>query len=402
MLIASALLLFYNYDFILGAFPLYVSQLGGSSSEIGLLMGAFSGASFLARPLLARMADRRGLGAVVQLAALTGIVGPLLYLVTSSIGWLALLRAVHAVMPAGFIMAIPLMLVDRTPADQRGRALGTLGAATSSSLLIAPTVGITLLQRGGMPLVVAFSMVAALVALCLLRAVRDQAEDRLTIASQERAARLPTQDPTAPDAHAVPLLRNWPVLSILCVNFTVTLNFGMAFTFAAVHGTSLGLTNPGLFFTAFALGSTTMRLISGQAIDRLGVNRVGIPGFSVLLIGLAALATATGPYGFFGGAFLMGLGHGTCQTLLWAQLVQTATEGRAMAAAGMTNAFDIGIILGSVVGGQIAEHLSFTWMYAGGAAVSLLGATVWIIATRRVQPRVEKAGAPLQSDGPGL
>ncbi len=391
MLIASALLLFYNYDFILGAFPVYLAERGGSSSEIGLLMGAFSGASFLARPLLAHLANRRGLGLIVRLAAVGGIVGPLAYLVTTSTGWLALLRVVHALMPAGFIMAIPLMLVDRCSPSERGRTIGLHGAATSSSLLVAPSIGITLLHIGGMRLVVAGAILAALGALFLLRSVRDLPEDRLPIGSDDRTARSLMREGTASEAsgaadaegRTASPWRDRDVLVILLVNLTVTLNFGMIFTFAAVHGTTLGVANPGLFFSAFALGSMSLRLLSGQAIDRFGARLVGAPGFLLLLAGLLTLATGTTPLTFFGGALLMGVGHGTCQTLLWTQLVERATQSRAMAAAGMTNAFDIGIILGSTVGGFIAEAFGFTWMYAAGALVLFVSSAVWLSTAHR-------------------
>lgn len=61
----------------------------------------------------------------------------------------------------------------------------------------------------------------------------------------------------------------------------------------AVLARDLRLDPVGTFFVLFALSSLGIRLIAGKLYDALGLRPVLTPGFLVIGIGMAWLATAT-------------------------------------------------------------------------------------------------------------
>lgn len=370
LLFLTGLAFYFNLDLVLGAFPLHIVDLGGSQREVGFLMGAFSLAAIFARPGLAKLLDKRGPRPVLWLAVLTGTIGPLLYLTTTSLGWLGIIRVVHAVVPAGFVMTLTLMLVDRVHEDYRGRIIGLFGILGGISLLGAPAIGLSLMASGGMPLVVGASGLLGVVALFAVWGVQPLPEEERTKISEIQ----PSPAPATPEGPMRPVVP----LSLLALNMLVTYNFGMSITFASVYGIDLNVANPGIFFTSLAIGVMISRYLSGRAIDMHGVRVIGPISFGLITVGMVLLAGAKGLGAFVSGAFFVGAGFGSTQTLLWTALVATApASSRAMATAWFNNAFDVGGLLGSVIGGLIAEEFGYAAMYGVGAVVSVVGLALW-------------------------
>lgn len=179
---------------------------------------------------------------------------------------------------------------------------------------------------------------------------------------------------------------------LLLLNLLSTYSFGTALAFATLHGIQLGIPNPGVFFTAYAIGMMLARYGAGIVADRRGTRRSVPLALLVLTAGLVTVALARGITAFTAGAALVGCGFGAAQTLYWSEFVGRQGSGRAVASAWFTNAFDIGIMIGSFAGGWIAALGGFGLTYGIAALIAAAGLPLWAIYVRQAHGARQRQG----------
>jgi MFS family permease len=161
--------------------------------------------------------------------------------------------------------------------------------------------------------------------------------------------------------------------------------YGMVVTYIAIYGKENGiLSGVGLFFTLMAIGTTFSRFISGKMVDRGKLTQVIIYGTALCAISFSALAAIKylnssnlTIFIFYAVALVMGIGYGLLFPAYNTLFVNLAPNNRrATASSTYMTSWDIGIGLGLVSGGWLADSgggLSLAYL-AGGfiAGISLL------------------------------
>ncbi len=121
--------------------PLYVDSLGGTTDQVGIVMGAFAVGLLLFRPYLGQEADRRGRVKVMRLGLLVATVMPCYYALFPAIPLLIVFRAVHGISIAAFTTAYSALVADMAPAEQRGEVVGYMSLVNPLGLAIGPALG---------------------------------------------------------------------------------------------------------------------------------------------------------------------------------------------------------------------------------------------------------------------
>jgi len=120
--------------------PYWAREFGASGSELGLLITGYAAAQFLCAPLWGRLSDRIGRRPVL-LATVAGTACSLLGLALApSLFWLFAAR----VLAGGFAANIGVAsayIADVTPAEERTRWMGLLGASFGVGFVLGPLLG---------------------------------------------------------------------------------------------------------------------------------------------------------------------------------------------------------------------------------------------------------------------
>ena len=135
-----------------------------------------------------------------------------------------------------------------------------------------------------------------------------------------------------------------------------------------------------IYFVIYALSLLSTRLFAGQLYDRRGMVVVFIPGIVLIVIAMVMLSMMTAPMTLYFAAIFYGFGFGLVQPALQAYAVQRATiNRRGMANATFFSAFDVGVGLGAMSFGFVANYLGYSSIYLISAISAVLSLTAFLI-----------------------
>ena len=177
------------------------------------------------------------------------------------------------------------------------------------------------------------------------------------------------------------LLKGMPAgLSLLLLSIP----YGMTTNYVAMYAREIGIhTQTGFFFTFMAIGMAISRIFSGKLVDRGKITQVIAAGLNLVIISFFLLAScvyliqwndAACTILFFGIALLMGIGFGIMFPAFNTLFVNLTS-------------WDVGIGIGMLTGGYIAEICSFDKAYLFGACLTVVSAVYFKL---KVTPHYHK------------
>ena len=120
--------------------PFLVGEYSTSGLTVGLLALTFSGAQFIAAPLLGRLSDRWGRRPVLVFSVLGSAFGYVLFALGGALWVYFLARFIDGV-TGGNIAAAQAYIADVSAPEQRAKNFGLLGAAFGFGFLLGPAIG---------------------------------------------------------------------------------------------------------------------------------------------------------------------------------------------------------------------------------------------------------------------
>ncbi len=359
ILFVAGLLFWASLSSLLPTLPLYVSDAGGTSQQIGLVMGAFSIGLLASRSWLGRLADRRSRQIVLLIGM--GVVGlaPLGYLLSNWIPWVALVRAFHGISIAAFATGYVTLVVDFAPEEKRGEILGYMSLVNPIGAAIGPALGGFLQEFAGYGPLFLFSALLGLAGFLCTQSIREQRREQL--------GSLPV------DGAFWSLLGSPQVRSLTWVMFLVGLAFGTQTTFIAllIQETTVPM-NAGLFYTAVAFASFGVRLLAGRASDRYGRGPFISLSLATYALAMGILFTANSIGAFLAAGVVVGSGFGTLIPLISALVADRsspAERGRLFSL--VMCGFDLGIGLAGPILGTLAVGSGYRAMFGYAALLAL-------------------------------
>ena len=241
--------------------------------------------------------------------------------------------------------------------------MGAFGLAQASALTVGPAIG-QILQRAlgytGLFVVTAGTALAALAcALPIPGGVLPESRD------PSPGRQVDSQ--TFLHAAALPA----------AAQFAASVAYGAIVSFVALVAQNRGLDTVGSFFALFALSSLGARPLAGTAYDNRGPAIVLAPAFLAVATGLALLAVAGGNGLFLLAGVVAGAGIGGTHTTLVARLIDRTPSGsRATRVAGFTACWELGVGIGAILTGRLADTAGFTATFLAIAALSVLGLAI--------------------------
>jgi MFS family permease len=162
----------------------------------------------------------------------------------------------------------------------------------------------------------------------------------------------------------------------------LSIPYGMTTNYVAMYAKQIGITSStGFFFTLMAIGMAVSRLFSGKLVDKGKITQVIQAGMYLVcfcFFGLSACGWIIGwsihmtTIFFFAISLLLGIGFGTmfpAYNTLFVNLAPNSQRGTATST--YLTSWDVGIGIGMVVGGYIAEISTFKIAYLAGAILTV-------------------------------
>jgi predicted MFS family arabinose efflux permease len=348
----------------LNLLPLFFEHLGGTPRQIGFLIGLFSFASFLTRPLGGWLLSRVEPKKIMLAGLLMILIASALYLAIERLDWLVLfLRIFHGVGFSLFILAALMIVVLMVREDLRTYAIGVVSTGFLIPLLVVPALGEEIIKRYGFFFFFLMVIILAFIPFIIAPFLKF----RLTTEIEE--------DGLASTGF-ISLLRRRRMFSLflLAFLFEVALSASFSFVPLLVHeGISL---RAGYFYTSLGLTAVLLRLLGGRWLKFWGSSRLLLPALYLLCTGsvLVYLSRSGGMLAFSG--IVWGLGTG----VLYPHLSALSVEGVRAKDKGKTlslfaSSIDFGFALGPIIFGWLSYMMGVRRAFLGLALVIFLAST---------------------------
>lgn len=353
LIICINLITFFGFQMLMPTLPIFVEKLGGSQSEAGLVIGIFALSAVIIRPIAGRGLDIYGRKGIFITGLGIFLVSVLAYNWVPTVLLLLVLRLIHGLGWGASSTASGTIASDIIPRKRLAEGMGYFGIAGDIAMAVGPAIGLYLTSKLGFKTLFLASGTAILIAIILAFFI---------------TLRRNSQGDGKVHQTARPAFFEKTAFRPSVVMFFITMTFGVIVSFIALYATQLGITNIGLFFTLYALALMISRPVLGRLADKRGHEIIIFPGILAIFASLIILSQAyvTGhPYAMLLlAAVIYGFGFGAVQPSLQAMSVRNVPFNRRGAAnATFFSSFDLGIGLGSAIGGVIAEQFGYNVMY---------------------------------------
>lgn len=349
--------------------PSYVDVLGGTTSQVGMVMGWFTLAAVVVRPYFGQLADRRGRKRLMVGGAGCFVIFFLLYQQVTNIAVLYLLRAGHGLAHACFMAASSAYIADLAPAERRGEVIGIYGTASVVAMALFPALGTAVIQGTG-DFGFLFRIAALTAGLALLAVLFL---DEISAAGGKPGA----------GTGLLAVGRRRSVWAPSVVLFGGATAYGAVITFLPLFAPQRGVADFGIFFIAYAASTILSRVLAGRLSDKIGRVKVIIPFTLLVALAVAMLPFLHSREGLLLIGCIFGLGFGAFMPTLNALVVdRTTPQERGSALGFFTSFMDLGITAGAVLLGLIGEKFEYAVVFGLAAGVVVLGLLIFAFSMR--------------------
>ena len=376
--------LFFAFYVLTPLLPLYLSEhFGATKDVIGLVLSGYTITALLFRPFSGYFVDSFPRKTVLMISFAAFSIFFAGYLAASTLLLFTIVRTLHGGPFGALTVSNATVAIDVLPSSRRTEGIGYYGMSNNLAMAIAPTIGI-FVYRWTHSFELLFWI--ALVVACL---------GWLTDATVTLPAKEIQRNKSKLSLDRFFLVRGW-LLGLNMVAFGFC--FGVLSNYLAIYGKEqLGITGgTGTFFMLCSIGLILSRLQGGKALrnGRLTFNAgsgmcISLVGYTIFIL-LPTLAhifhqpsSLFTLVGYYGCAILLGIGNGHMWPAFQNMTICVAPNNqRGTANSTILISWDIGMGLGILLGGIIAEHLGYNAAFWSVAFVNALGVALFFLATK--------------------
>lgn len=385
-ILAANFLLFFGFWLLIPVLPFYLREnFHCPDAAIGIILSCYTVSALCVRPFSGYMLDKFQRKPIYILCYFTCVCMFLGYMLTATLAWFIILRALHGVAFGSVTVGGNTLCVDIMPSSRRGEGLGYYGLTNNTAMALGPMTGLfmhTHISYGGIFLTGMAVSLCGLLCACAVKA-RIPESIRKRIEAAKSGTPLPPE--LKPSGNKISLdrfilLKGIPVsISLLLLSIP----YGATTNFVAMYAGEIHITAPsGFFFTLMAIGMGVSRIFAGKLVDKgyitqcihYGYYPVIMAFFGLGACRFIAAASITGATTvFFIVPVLLGIGFGVMFPAMNSLYVNLAPNNkRATATSTYLTAWDIGIGIGILSSGFIAHVFTFYMVYLAGSVLCIV------------------------------
>ena len=367
-ILAANFLLYFGFWLLIPVLPFYLSEVfSAGNSTIGIILSCYTVAALCIRPFSGYFLDsfaRKPLYLMAYFIFMTMFAG---YIIAGSLTLFIMFRIIQGVSFGMVTVGGNTVVIDIMPSSRRGEGLGYYGLSNNIAMAVGPMSGL-FLHDAGMSFTTIFccslgSCMAGFVCASLVKTPYKPPVRR---------------EPISLDRFI--LLKGIPAgISLLLLSIP----YGMTTNYVAMYAKQIGINaTTGFFFTFMAIGMAISRIFSGKIVDRGKITQVISAGLYLVVFSFFLLSACVYLISwnnmvctivFFSVALLLGVGFGImfpAYNTLFVNLAPNSQRGTATST--YLTSWDVGIGLGMLTGGYIAEVSTFDKAYLFGACLTIV------------------------------
>ena len=364
--------LFFAFYILTPLLPLYLSEhFGATKDVIGLVLSGYTITALMIRPLSGYLVDSFPRKMVLMASFGAFAIFFAGYLAASTLLLFTIVRTLHGAPFGTLTTANATVAIDVLPSSRRTEGIGYYGLSNNLAMALGPTIGIMIYQ-----LTNSFEFIVWLALIVAFAGLITDATVKLPMKEIVRNKQKLSLDRFF-------LIRGWLLgLNMMAFGFS----FGVLSNYLAIYGKEvMGITGgTGTYFMLCSVGLMLSRLQGSKALREGRVTFNAGSGMVISLIGYTLFILVPNDIGYYGSALLIGLGNGHMWPAFQNMTINVAGNNqRGTANSTILISWDIGMGLGILLGGVIAELLGYSAAFWTVVLVNSSGVLCFFLATKQ-------------------
>ncbi len=378
-----------GFGIVLPLLPFYAESFGATALLVGLLSTSFSLMQLLFAPVWGRLSDRVGRRPIILLGLLGSAVSYLIFGLAHSLAVLFVARIFAGIAGAN-ISTAQAYIADSTPAEQRAKGMGLIGAAYGLGFIFGPAIG-GVLSRYGFAAPAFFAAILAFAnfaAACWLLPESLAPSKRRSGSKRGLNWSALSQGLRHPEAG--------PLLSLFFISTFAFANLEATFALMTAGRFGLDAQANGYLFAYIGVLITVMQGgLIGRLVKRFGERQLIPTGLFCMIFGLGLLPYSPNVKVLMLVLVLLAFGNGMANptmSSLISQMAGPADQGSVLGVAQSTAS--LARILGPVWGGFTFDAFGLQYPYlSGGFFMAVAFALSWVTVRAKVAVPATDGGA---------
>lgn len=364
------LIMFINmvgFGIIMPILPFFAEAMGANATHLGMLFAVYSVMQFLFAPMWGRLSDRMGRKPVIIIGIGGFSLSFVLFGLSTELWMLYAARILGGALSSAALPTVMAYVADTTNDDQRGGAMGRIGAAMGLGITFGPVIGGFL---GEVSPAFPFFVAAAVGFLVCLFAAAFLPES-LTAESRSAARHHP-----GPRVGVVGLSK----AVVGPMGFVLILAFLSNFASANLQGTfalfsevqfGAGKSELGILFGVMGVAMAfSQGFLIGPMIRRWGEKQTIQTGLLLNGVGFIGFLFATSLLTMLPSMSVMGMGFAMMMPSVNSWISKRGAAEHQGVNMGIVNSYaSLGRVFGPVAGGLIFDLVGYQWPYIVGAVI---------------------------------
>ncbi|MBQ0007345.1 MAG: MFS transporter [bacterium] len=368
---ATNFALFFSFYLLTPLLPLYLSENYHATKDmIGFVLSGYTLVALLMRPFSGFLVDSFPRKRVLLCCLFAYFIFVGGYLVAGTLVLFAVVRTLHGGPFGASTVANSTMAIDVLPASRRNEGIGFYGLSNNLASAIAPSVGVYIYQLTH-NFDFLFWIAFFVAGIGLFLASRVKVESRPIVRNKSKLS-----------LDRFFLAKGW----FLAANVVVCgFCWGIIGNYLAIYGKEhLGITSgTGTFFLLLSIGLIISRLWGSKSLREGKLVSNAFEGVILSSVGYLIFIAWPGMVGYYGSAILIGLGNGHIWPAFQTMIISMASHNqRGTANSTILTSWDLGLGLGVLLGGVVAEHFSYDATFWMMAIAHLFGLLIFVFVVR--------------------
>jgi predicted MFS family arabinose efflux permease len=359
-------MIFFSFMLLTPLLPLYLKETFAADKQtIGLVLSGYTLLALLIRPFGGFFVDSfpRKKVLLICYGLFTIFFGG--YLAAGSLLLFTLVRTLHGAPFGASTVANSTVAIDVLHPTRRAEGIGYYGLSNNIASAIAPALAIYLLNiTHNYNLLFWLAFLTSAIGLGINATLKLNPRELI-------------KDKPKISLDRFFLLKGWSEgLSMMCLSFS----YGVTATYVAIYGKETLNISGGsaVFFMLLSAGLILSRLVGSRTLRQGKITQNASVGVLISLCGYLMFALLQNPIGYYGSAFIVGLGNGHMWPAYQTMFLNLAPHTqRGTANSSILISWDIGVGLGTLIGGAIAEHFGYQQAFIASALVNLIGILIF-------------------------
>lgn len=364
--------LFFAFYLLAPLLPIYLSECFGAGKDmIGIVLSGYTVTALLSRPFSGFLVDSFERKRMLLFFFALFFVFFAGYLAAGSLLLFAIVRTLHGGPFGALTVANSTVAVDVLPSSRRNEGIGYYGLSNNLAMAFAPSIAIAIYHFT--------SSFHLLFWLALVVAGIGMAVDSTVHLPKRKII----QDKKPISFDRFFLIKGW-LLALNMVFFGFC--FGVLQNYLAIYSKEvMGITGgTGVFFMLLSVGLIMARLVGSKSLRKGKLTKNAAEGTILSSAAYAIFVLCPNEVGYYLSPLLLGLGNGRVWPAFMNMMIQMGTNNqRGTANSTLLVSWDLGIGIGVLAGGLMAEFVGYRMAFMMVAVAQLLGTLLFFCATRQ-------------------